>query len=84
MLSMTTLFDRIPHLQDFVFVLLASQLGLAVTPGPKTQAFLRKTFVGPLMIFAFIMLKNAQYSSQEALVVGVGALVAFYMYRLLP
>lgn len=81
---MSTILARIPHLQDFVFVLFASQLGIAVSPGPKTQAFLRQTFVGPLIIFAFIMLKNAQYSSREAMVVGVGALVAFYLYKLLP
>lgn len=81
---MASVFARIPHLQDFIFILFASQLGTAVTPGPKTQAFLRQTFVGPLIIFAFIMLKNAQYTSREAMVVGVGALAAFYLYRLTP
>lgn len=79
-----SLVTAIPHIQDFVFVLFASQLSLAVTPGPKTRAFLQKSMVGPLIIFAFIMLKNANYTSQEAIMVGIGALVAFYLYRMLP
>lgn len=82
--SMTDFLTRVPHLQDFIFVLFASQLGVAVQPGPKTQAYLRQTFVGPFLIFAFIMLKNAQYTSQEAIVVGIGSLIAFYLYRLAP
>lgn len=81
---MSALLQRIPHLTDFAFVLFASQLGTAIQPGPKTQAFLKQTFVGPLIIFAFVMLKNAQYSSREAMVVGVVSLVAFYAYRMLP
>lgn len=75
---------RIPHLTDFVFVLFASQLGIAVQPGPKTQTFLRQTFVGPLLIAGFVLIKNAQYTSHEAILVTVGALVAFYCYRMLP
>lgn len=81
---MADLLARVPHLSDFVFVLFASQLGIAVQPGPKTQAFLRQTFVSPLLVFGFIMLKNAQYTSREAMVVGIGSLLAFYIYKLLP
>ncbi|KAK9826921.1 hypothetical protein WJX74_000420 [Apatococcus lobatus] len=81
---MSNILARVPHLQDFIFVLFASQLGIAVQPGPKTQKFLRQTFVAPILIFCFIMLKNAQYTSREAMVVGVGSLVAFYIYKMLP
>lgn len=76
--------SRIPHIQDFAFVLFASQLGTAIQPGPKTQAFLRQTFVGPLIIFMFVMIKNAQYTSHEAIAIGVMSLLAFFGYRMLP
>ncbi len=75
---------NIPHIQDFAFVFFASQLGTAIQPGPKTQAFLKQSFISPLILFAFIMIKNAQYSSREAMVVGVVSLAAFYLYKMLP
>lgn len=81
---MADLLARVPHLADFTLVFFASQLGVAVQPGPKTQAFLRQTFVGPALIAAFVLLKNASYTSREAILVTIGSLVAFYIYRLLP
>ncbi len=74
----------IPHIQDFAFVLVASQLGSAIQPGPKTQTFLRQTFVGPAIVFAFVMLKNARYTTREAMVVGIVALILFYGIKMLP
>ena len=84
MSSVLSTISSIPHIQDFAFVLFASQLGVAIQPGPKTQAFLRQTMVGPLIVFAFIMIKNAQYNSKEAVTVGVISLLAFFGYRMLP
>lgn len=79
-----SLLARVPHLSDFIFVFVASQLGTAVSPGPKTRAFLNQSFVGPLIIFAFVMVKNANYTSHEAIMVSIGALIAFYLYKITP
>lgn len=73
-----------PHVTDCLFVFFASQLGLAVLPGPKTQAFLRKPLVAPLIIFGFVMLKNAQYTSVSTMWTAGVACLGFLLYKHLP
>lgn len=73
-----------PHVNDALFVFFASQLGLAVLPGPKTQAFLRKPLVAPLIIFAFVMLKNHDYTSASTIWTAAIACMGFSLYKMLP
>lgn len=73
-----------PHVNDVLFVFFASQLGLAILPGPKTQAFLRKPLIAPLIIFGFVMLKNAQYTSMSTMWTAAIACIGFYAYKQLP
>ncbi|KAK9844995.1 hypothetical protein WJX74_009377 [Apatococcus lobatus] len=73
-----------PHVNDVLFVFFAAQLGLAVLPGPRTQAFLRKPLIAPLIIFAFVMLKNADYTSASTMWTAAVACLGVLVYRHLP
>ena len=75
---------RHPHVADVAFLLFASQLGNAIRLGPKAQKLLKEDLVAPVLIFAFLMIKNSNYTSREATTVAMLSVFAFFAYKNLP
>ena len=69
-------------LSDLIFILLASQLGDVITPGPRTREIAKQ--LGPFIVFGFLMIKNGVYTTDAAATSVLISLVAYYGYRSLP